>query len=201
MIFYVILVLLLDVIKMSLFEQIKIMADILFPQEETRPNLMRNPFFIHIQTSEDLKRLNEEYMQTQLLGADAYRKSIYIFKELKDNCLLSEEEKLTKREEKIHFASIAYQNFDKAYWVAVSVQRNRIEDRQVVINWARRELAMRKSIPLALFLKEDHVYALHTIQQALRVAKDLLESKEDLEELQDQMLDLVRYIMENIPRN
>lgn len=143
----------------------------------------------HSITLEELEKADEKYIKYMDAGREAWEKAVQYYTQIEKMNNPEEiklEEKKRAREEKIKYAEEAYICFDDAYWMAAVIPLRSLTEEKAII-WSSRKLAMIKSIPLALLLKEDYYEALYAVQQVLYAAEEILSNEVDRKEIRGEI--------------
>lgn len=148
-------------------------------------------------TLEELEKADEKYTKYRDAGREVWEKAVQYYTQIEkmnNSEEINLEEKKRAREEKKKYAGEAYKCFDDAYWTAAAIPLRSLTEEKA-ITWSSRKLAMRKSIPPALMLKEDYYEALYAVQQVLYAAEEILSDEADRKEIRGEMDKLVEKII------
>lgn len=151
-------------------------------------------------TLKELENADEKYTKYRDAGHEAWEKAVQYYtqiEKMKNSEEIKLEEKKRAREEKKKYAGEAYKCFDDAYWTAAAIPLISSTEEKAII-WSSRKLAMIKSIPLALMLKEEYNDALYAVQQVLYTAEEILSDEADRKEIRSEMDKIVDKIIYNM---
>lgn len=144
----------------------------------------------------DVAARDVDYRAAVEAGRDHWQRASALFVALEQRMDAADPAARDMRAEMVGLGHAAYAAFDAAYWQAASVPLDDPAlDRATVTRWAVRRLAMRKSIPMALFVAGRYVEALNAVEHAHWAADELLESEEDRAEVYAEMKHLVDRIL------